>query len=95
MTTEEKTGKEKPKEKEKPEKPEKPEGIELKEVAKQAGLEPREARAILRKLNIRGEEQRRARWVFPPAAISGIVAKIKASKAEKEKAKAEKATSEE
>ena len=68
-----------------------PEGVSLKEVAKQAGLEPREARAILRKLSVRGETEKRQRWIFQPKEVPAVVAKIKAAKVEKEKAKAEKA----
>ena len=68
-----------------------PEGVALKDVAKQAGIEPREARAILRGLSVRGEAERRQRWVFKPNEVAGVVSKIKAAKAEKEKAKAEKA----
>jgi len=68
-----------------------PEGVALKDVAKQAGVEPREARAILRRLNIRGEAEKRQRWTFKPNQVSGVVSKIKAAKAEREKAKAEKA----
>jgi len=73
----------------------KPEGVELKEIAKRAGLEPRECRAILRKLGIRGVDQHRQRWVFATGEVAGIVAKIKAAKVAKEKAKAEKASSKE
>jgi len=68
-----------------------PEGVALKDVAKQAGVEPREARAILRRLNIRGEAEKRQRWTFQPNQVSGVVSKIKADKAAREKAKAEKA----
>ena len=77
--------------KEKPAEKKEPEGIALKEIAKQAGIEPREARAILRKLNVRGEADKRQRWVFQPNEVASVVAKIKAAKVEKEKAKAEKA----
>ena len=81
------------KEKEKAEAVEKkePEGVALKDVAKQAGVEPREARAILRKLNIRGEAEKRQRWTFKPNEVAGVVSRIKAAKAAAEKAKAEKA----
>ena len=68
-----------------------PEGIALKDVAKQAGVEPREARAILRGLSVRGEAEKRQRWVFDPKEVTSVVSKIKAAKATKEKAKAEKA----
>ena len=64
-------------------KEEKPETVDLKEVAKQAGVEPREARQILRGLNIRPEDQKRQRWAFPPKDAPGMVAKIKAAKAAK------------
>ena len=73
-----------------PEKKE-PEGIALKDIAKQAGVEPREARAILRGLSVRGEAEKRQRWVFDPKEVASVVSKIKAAKATKEKAKAEKA----
>jgi len=72
-----------------------PEGVALKDIAKQAGVEPREARAILRRLSIRGEAEKRQRWTFQPNQVAGVVSKIKAAKAEKEKAKAEKAAAEE
>jgi len=68
-----------------------PEGISLKDVAKQAGVEPREARAILRGLSIRGEAEKRQRWTFQPNEVASVVSKIKTAKAAKEKAKAEKA----
>jgi len=68
-----------------------PEGVALKEVAKLAGVEPREARTILRRLNIRGEAEKRQRWTFQPNETASVVSKIKAEKAAKEKAKAEKA----
>lgn len=71
------------------EKPKEPELMSLKDVAAKAGLEPREARAILRKLDLREEDQKRSRWLFKPAEVSGVVAKIKAEKAAKEKAKEE------
>ena len=73
------------------EKAKEPEMVALKDVAKKAGVEPREARAILRKLAARGEGQKRSHWQFPPAEVNSVVAKIKAAKTEKEKAKAEKA----
>ena len=72
-----------------------PEGVALKDIAKQAGVEPREARAILRRLNIRGEAEKRQRWTFQPNQVAGVVSKIKAEKTAKEKAKAEKAAAEE
>ena len=81
--------------KEKQEKPKEPEMVTLKEVAKRAGIEPREARAILRKLSVRGEDEKRSRWQFKPQEVAGVVAKIKAAKAAKEKAKAEKEAEEE
>ena len=68
-----------------------PEGVALKDVAKRAGVEPREARAILRKLSVRGEAEKRQRWIFKPNEVAGVVSKIKADKATKEKAKVEKA----
>lgn len=67
-----------------------PEMVPLKDVAAKAGVEPREARAILRKLAVRGEDQKRSRWQFDPKEVNGVVSKIKAAKAEREKAKAEK-----
>jgi len=83
----------KPKEeKPKEEKPAVPETVALKEIAKKIGIEPREARSILRKLNIRAEGEKRSRWQFPPNQVDSVVSRIKAFKAEREKAKAEKAT---
>lgn len=76
-------------------KPAEPEMVPLKDVAKKAGVEPREARSILRKLAARGEDQKRSRWQFKPAEVNNIVSKIKASKAEKEKAEEAKAKKEE
>ena len=73
------------------EKPTEPEMVPLKEVAKRAGLEPREARSILRKISARGEGEKRARWQWAPGEVNGVVAKIKAAIAEREKAKIEKA----
>jgi len=61
----------------------------LKDVAKQAGMEPRQARAILRKLNTRPEDQKRARWAFQPNEVSGVVKKLKDAAAAEEKAKEE------
>jgi len=88
MTTESKAPKaEKPKE----EKPAKPEMVSLKEVAKRAGIEPREARSILRKIATREEGEKRSRWEWAPAEVAGVVTKIKAAVAERAKAKAEKA----
>jgi len=81
-------------EKPKEEKPAKPEMVALKEVAKRAGVEPREARTILRKIAVRGDEEKRSRWEWPPAEVAGIVAKIKAAVVEREKAKAAKAEAE-
>jgi len=85
---------EKPEEKPK-EKPAEPEMVSLKDIAKKIGMEPREARSILRKLDVRGEDQKRARWAFPPGEVNAVIAKIKAAKAGSEKAKAEKAAAEE
>ena len=62
-----------------------PEMVSLKDVAKAAGVEPREARAILRKLGARAEGQKRSRWQFLPKEVSGVVAKIKAALANKAK----------
>jgi len=67
-----------------------PEMVSLKDVAKAAGVEPREARAILRKIGARSDEQKRFRWQFDPKEVSGVVAKIKGALAEKAK-KAEEA----
>ena len=75
----------------KPEKPAEPEMVSLKEVAKRAGVEPREARSILRKITARGEGEKRSRWQWAPAEVNAAVAKIKVAVAEKAKAKAEKA----
>ena len=75
----------------KEEKPAEPEMVTLKEVAKRAGVEPREARSILRKISARGEEQKRSRWQWPPAEVNGVVAKIKTAVAEKAAAKEAKA----
>ena len=74
-----------------PEKPAKPETVALKEVAKRAGVEPREARSILRKIAARDEGEKRSRWEWLPADVATVVAKIKAAVVEKEKAKADKA----
>ena len=63
-------------------KPQEPVGVELKEVAKQAGMEPREVRAILRKLGARGEDRKRARWTFQPSEVAAVVAKLKGTKAQ-------------
>ena len=84
MVEEKKKAGEKPQEK-----PKEPEMVSLKEVAKQAGLEPREARAHLRKLNIRGEDQKRSRWQFLPKDVPVVVKKLKDAVAAKEKAKEE------
>ncbi len=65
------------------EKPKEPEQVPLKDVAKKAGLEPREARAMLRKMNIRPEDQKRSRWAWAPAEVDGVVAKLKAGVAAK------------
>ena len=87
---------EKPKTPDKPkeEKPAKPEMVALKEVAKRAGVEPREARTILRKIMAREEGEKRSRWEWTPAEVAGVVAKIKAAVVEREKAKAAKAEAE-
>jgi len=66
-----------------------PEMVALKDVAKQAGVEPREARAILRKISTRGDDQKRARWQWTPAEAPGVVAKIKTHLAEKAQKAAE------
>ena len=76
------------------EKPAVPEMVSLKDVAKKAGVEPREARSILRKLAARGEGEKRARWQFAPNQVDSVVSKIKAAVAERAKAKAEKAAAE-
>ncbi len=68
-----------------------PEMVALKEVAKKAGVEPREARSILRKLAARGEGEKRQRWQFLPAEVNAVVSKIKNAVAEKAKAKEAKA----
>ena len=70
-------------------KPPVPETVALKDVAKQAGVEPREARSILRKLSARGETEKRSRWQFVPKDVAGVVAKIKKAVADKAKAKEE------
>ena len=70
-----------------PEAKEKPEGVDLKDIAKQLKIEPRAARAILRKLNIRGEDKKRSRWIFNPKEVPGVVAKIRGVIQEKAKAK--------
>jgi len=89
MAEEKKKGKGKGEEKET-----KPELVELKLVAKQAGLEPRAARVLLRKMGVRGEDAKRARWAWAPSEVPGVVAKLKKAAAEKavakEKAAAEK-----
>jgi len=69
-------------------KPAEPEMIALKDVAKQAGVEPREARSILRKIASRAEGDKRQRWQFSPKEVPGVVSKIKNFLAEKEKVKA-------
>ncbi|GAJ05215.1 unnamed protein product [marine sediment metagenome] len=68
-----------------------PEMVALKEVAKKAGVEPREARSILRKLAARGEGEKRQRWQFFPKEVDSVVSKIKGAVAEKAKAKEAKA----
>ena len=78
-------------EKAKVEKPAEPEMVSLKEVAKRAGVEPREARSILRKISTRVEGEKRSRWQWAPAEVNGVVAKIKAAVADRAKVKAEKA----
>ena len=79
----------------KAEKPAEPEMVALKDVAAKAGVSPREARTILRKVLPREEDQKRSRWQWLPSEVNGIVAKIKAAVAEKEKAKEEKAAAKE
>ena len=74
----------------KEEKPKEPEMVSLKDVAKAAGVGPREARAILRKIGARSDDQKRSHWQFDPKEVSGVVAKIKGALAEKTK-KAEEA----
>jgi len=73
------------------EKKKEPEMVALKEVAKKAGVEPREARSILRKLAARGEGEKRQRWQFLPKEVDSVVSKIKNAVAEKAKAKEAKA----
>lgn len=68
-----------------------PELVSLKEVAKRAGVEPREARSILRKLAARGEGEKRQRWQFDPKDVNAVVSKIKNAVVEKAKAKEAKA----
>ena len=60
----------------------------IKEIAKAAGITPREARSVLRKLNVRPEGDKRSRWVFPLADVPKVAAKVKEHLAQK-KAKAE------
>lgn len=68
-----------------------PELVSLKDVAKKAGVEPREARSILRKLSARGEGEKRQRWQFHPKEVDSVVSKIKKAVAEKAQAKEAKA----
>jgi len=82
---------EKAKEKPEEKKPAAPETVALKDVAKKAGVEPREARSILRKLAVRGEDAKRQRWQFLPKEVDAVVAKIRKAVADKAKAKEEKA----
>ena len=79
----------------KAEKPAEPEMVSLKDVAKRAGVEPREARSILRKIAARGEGEKRSRWQWLPAEVNAVVAKIKAAVADREKAKEEKVAAKE
>ena len=72
------------------EKPQEPEMEVLKDVAKKAGVEPKKARSILRKLVARGEDQKKARWQFKPNEINSVVSKIKGAKTEKAEALEEK-----
>lgn len=83
-----KKGEEKKKE---DEKPEEPKMVSLKEVADKAGVNPREARSILRKISTRTDDQKRSRWQWPVGETNSVVSKIKASIADKEKAAEEKA----
>lgn len=80
----------------KAEKPEekKPEVVELKDIAAQLKLSPRECRVILRKINIRGEDQKRARWAFAPADVPTVIARIKKFQEDKAKAAEERAKAE-
>lgn len=78
----------------KEEKPAKPETVSLKEVAKKAGVEPREARTILRRISSRSDSEKRSRWEWAPGEVAGVVAKIKAAVTERESAKAAKAAEE-
>ena len=87
----EKAGKET---KEQKEKPKAPELVELKDIAKQAGLEPRAARVLLRGMGIRGDDKKRARWAFPPGEVAGVAAKLKAAQAKKVEAAVEKKATE-
>jgi len=67
-------------------KKEEPKGVELKEIASKIGITPRECRVILRKMAIRGEDKKRARWTFETNEVDAVVAKIKAAIEEKKKA---------
>jgi len=67
--------------------PKEPQGVGIKDIAKQVGLEPRATRAILRGLAIRGEDQKRSRWIFKKEDAPDIVAQVKATLKAKEEAK--------
>jgi len=86
---------EKKAEKPKETKPAAPEMVSLKDIAKRLEMEPREARAILRKLGTREEGEKRSRWQFPPDQVNAVISKVKAAKVKMETAKAEKAKEEE
>ena len=51
--------------------------MSLKEIAGKLGIEPRRARALLRKTLPRKEDLKRARWTFTPAEAPGVVAALK------------------
>ncbi|MFC1962855.1 bifunctional phosphopantothenoylcysteine decarboxylase/phosphopantothenate--cysteine ligase CoaBC [Chloroflexota bacterium] len=51
--------------------------VELKEVARQAGVTTRKARYILKKLAVRGEGKKWSRWVFTLEELPDVVGKIK------------------
>jgi len=69
----------------------KPEVVELKELATQLKMSPRECRVILRKISIRGEDQKRARWAFNPSDVPNVIARIKKFQEDKAKAAEERA----
>jgi len=72
----------------------KPEVVELKDLAAQLKMSPRECRVILRKISIRGEDQKRARWAFAPADVPNVIARIKKYQEDKAKAAEERAKAE-